>query len=109
VDWEGLARGNGTLVLLMAVDRIGAVTEALIRYGRRPDTPVSVIADGTMPTQRTIYSTLGDVPRQVEDEGIRPPAIVVIGDVVTIAAEVAGLAQDLGLASSLVPQLAESD
>jgi uroporphyrin-III C-methyltransferase / precorrin-2 dehydrogenase / sirohydrochlorin ferrochelatase len=109
VDWEGLARGNGTLVLLMAVDRIGAVTEALIRYGRRPDTPVSVIADGTMPTQRTIYSTLEDVPRQVEDEGIRPPAIVVIGDVVTIAAEVAGLAQDLGLASSLVPQLAESD
>jgi uroporphyrin-III C-methyltransferase / precorrin-2 dehydrogenase / sirohydrochlorin ferrochelatase len=109
VDWEGLARGNGTLVLLMAVDRIGAVTEALIRYGRQPDTPVSVIADGTMPTQRTIYSTLGDVPRQVEDEGIRPPAIVVIGDVVTIAAEAAGLARDLGLASPLVPQLAEND
>jgi uroporphyrin-III C-methyltransferase / precorrin-2 dehydrogenase / sirohydrochlorin ferrochelatase len=109
VDWEGLARANGTLVLLMAVDRIGAVAEALIRYGQRPGTPVTVIADGTMPTQRTIYSSLGEVSRQVEDEGIRPPAIVVIGDVVTIATEVAGLARDLGLAPSLVPQLAEDD
>jgi uroporphyrin-III C-methyltransferase / precorrin-2 dehydrogenase / sirohydrochlorin ferrochelatase len=100
VDWEALARGSGTLVLLMASGRIGAVAEALVGYGRQVGTPVSVIADGTMPTQRTIYSTLGEVAGQVQREGIRPPAIVVIGDVVTIAAEAAGLARDLRVSTS---------
>ena len=99
VDWELLGHGTGTLVLLMAVDRLGAVAEALMRYKRAASTPVSVIADGTMPTQRTIYSTLEKVERRVAEEGIRPPAVVVVGEVVTIAAELAGLARDAGLSS----------
>ena len=61
VNWELLGGSSGTLVLLMAVERIGAVADALLRYGRSPDTPVSVIADGTLPTQRTINSTLEQV------------------------------------------------
>jgi uroporphyrin-III C-methyltransferase / precorrin-2 dehydrogenase / sirohydrochlorin ferrochelatase len=95
VDWAGLAKTEGTLVLLMALERIGAVAETLIRLGRPESTPVSVIADGTMPTQRTIYSTLDEVGRRVAAEGLRPPAVVVIGGVVTIGAELARLAQDL--------------
>jgi uroporphyrin-III C-methyltransferase / precorrin-2 dehydrogenase / sirohydrochlorin ferrochelatase len=96
VDWPALARADGTLVLLMALDRIGAVAGALIEHGRPGNCPVSVIADGTMPTQRTIYSTLGAVERRLADEGVRPPAVVVIGGVVTIAAELAGLGRALG-------------
>jgi uroporphyrin-III C-methyltransferase / precorrin-2 dehydrogenase / sirohydrochlorin ferrochelatase len=95
VDWEALAKTDGTLVLLMALERIGAVARALIGHGRPENYPVSVIADGTMPTQRTIYSTLEQVERHVADEEIRPPAVVVIGGVVTIAAELAGLARQL--------------
>jgi uroporphyrin-III C-methyltransferase/precorrin-2 dehydrogenase/sirohydrochlorin ferrochelatase len=91
VDWEMLGTATGTLVLLMAVDRLGVVVEALIRYGRGSSTPVSVIADGTLPTQRTINTTLERVEEQVADAGIRPPAVVVIGDVVNIAAEIAEL------------------
>jgi uroporphyrin-III C-methyltransferase/precorrin-2 dehydrogenase/sirohydrochlorin ferrochelatase len=49
-----------------------------------------------MPTQRTIYSTLEHVERRLADEGVRPPAVVVIGDVVTIAAELAELGRALG-------------
>jgi uroporphyrin-III C-methyltransferase/precorrin-2 dehydrogenase/sirohydrochlorin ferrochelatase len=96
VDWPAMARSEGTLVLLMSLERIGAVTTTLMKHGRRGNSPVSVIADGTMPTQRTIYSTLEDVERRLADEGVRPPAVVVIGDVVTIAAELAALARDLG-------------
>ena len=96
VDWPALARSDGTLVLLMSLDRIGAVTRTLMKHGRPGNCPVSVIADGTMPTQRTIYSTLEDVERRLADEGVRPPAVVVIGGVVTIAAELAALARDLG-------------
>jgi len=91
VDWEALAGSSGTLVLLMAVERIGTVVSELLRYGRSPATPVSVIADGTLPTQRTISSTLGKVEGLVAKEGIRPPAIVVVGDVVSIAAEITEL------------------
>ncbi|HSZ41565.1 MAG TPA: uroporphyrinogen-III C-methyltransferase [Trebonia sp.] len=98
VDWEAMARDKGTLVLMMAVERIGAVAETLMKYGRPAGTPVCVIADGTMPTQHTINSTLNEITRRVAEEGIRPPAVVVIGDVVAVAAEIAGLAESaLGL------------
>ena len=95
VDWATLGGSSGTLVLLMAVQRIGAVVAELLRYGRSPDTPVSVIADGTMPTQRTINSTLEQVEGMVTREGIRPPAIVVVGDVVGVAAEITALMGDV--------------
>ena len=91
VNWELLGGSSGTLVLLMAVERIGAVAGELLRHGRRPDTPVSVIADGTLPTQRTINSTLEQVEGLVVKEGIRPPAVVVVGDVVNVAAEITEL------------------
>jgi uroporphyrin-III C-methyltransferase/precorrin-2 dehydrogenase/sirohydrochlorin ferrochelatase len=111
VDWRTLARLPGTLVLLMAVERMGPVARALIQHGKPEITPVSVISDGTMPTQRTIYSTLNDVERRLMDEGIRPPAVVVIGDVVAVAAELAGLARDLsaGDAPLPVPPLAKDN
>ena len=96
VDWAALARSDGTLVLLMSLERIPAVTGTLMKHGRPGDYPVSVIADGTMPTQRTIFSTLEGVERRLAEEGIRPPALVVIGGVVTVAAELAALARDLG-------------
>ncbi len=95
VNWALLGGGSGTLVLLMAVERIGAVADELLRYGRSPDTPVSVIADGTLPTQRTINSTLEQVESLVAEEGIRPPAIVVVGDVVSVAVEITELMRDV--------------
>ena len=95
VNWELLGGSSGTLVLLMAVERIGTVVHELMRYGRSPDTPVSVIADGTLPTQRTINSTLEQVESLVAEEGIRPPAIVVVGDVVSVAAEITQLMRDV--------------
>jgi uroporphyrin-III C-methyltransferase / precorrin-2 dehydrogenase / sirohydrochlorin ferrochelatase len=91
VDWEVVGASSGTVVLLMAVERIGAVAGELIRHGRNPDTPVSVIANGTLPTQRTINSTLEQVEGVVRKEGIRPPAVVVVGDVVGVAAEITEL------------------
>jgi uroporphyrin-III C-methyltransferase / precorrin-2 dehydrogenase / sirohydrochlorin ferrochelatase len=96
LDWPALARSQGTLVMLMSLERIGAVTRELMKLGRPGDCPVSVIADGTMPTQRTIYSSLEDVERRLAEEGVRSPAVVVIGGVVSIAAELSALAQKLG-------------
>ena len=95
VNWPALAAAKGTLVLLMGVERLAAVAETLIRYGRSGSTPVSVVADGTLPTQRTIVATLDTVAPRVFKDGIRPPAVVVIGEVVNVAAEIAGLMRGL--------------
>ncbi len=91
IDWAVLARSSGTIVLLMAVERLDAIAEALIRHGRVSSTPVAVIQDGTLPTQHTLTATLGTVADEATAAGIRPPAVVVVGEVVNIAAQIAEL------------------
>ncbi|TMR15714.1 uroporphyrinogen-III C-methyltransferase [Nonomuraea turkmeniaca] len=88
VDWPGLARSQGTLVLLMAVERLAKVAETLVRDGRSPETPVMVVQDGTLPTQRAVIASLSTVADRVSAAGIRPPAIVIVGDVVRVGQEV---------------------
>lgn len=82
VDWDALARLRGTLVLLMAVDNLPAITERLVRGGRPADTPAAVLVEGSLPGERRLLSTLGEVAADVRREGLRPPAVVVVGDVV---------------------------
>ena len=81
VNWNALAALSGTIVLLMAVERIELFTEVLLKGGRPADTPVLVVENGTTAAQRTLRATLADVPERVRGEVIRPPAIVVIGAV----------------------------
>lgn len=81
VDWPALARLKGTLVLLMAVRRLDAIASALISNGRASDTPVCVVQDGTTRTERVLWTTLAGVAAEVEVQGIRPPAVVVVGAV----------------------------
>ncbi|WP_042382833.1 uroporphyrinogen-III C-methyltransferase [Streptacidiphilus melanogenes] len=85
VNWDAAAKMRGTLVLLMAVERIAAISAALVAGGRAPETPVAVIQEGTTAAQRVVRATLATVADVVAAEGIRPPSIVVIGDVVALA------------------------
>ncbi|MBU3751039.1 MAG: uroporphyrinogen-III C-methyltransferase [Mycobacterium sp.] len=81
VNWDALAKLSGTLVLLMAVERIALFAEALIRGGRPAQTPVLVVQHGTTAAERMLRATLSDVPERIRAEGIRPPAVIVIGPV----------------------------
>jgi len=81
VNWEALARLSGTLVLLMAVERIELFAEALRAGGRPAQTPVLVVQHGSTAAERVVRATLADVPERIRAEGIRPPAIIVIGPV----------------------------
>jgi uroporphyrin-III C-methyltransferase/precorrin-2 dehydrogenase/sirohydrochlorin ferrochelatase len=81
VNWDALAKLTGTLVLLMAVERIELFAEALIAGGRPAQTPVLVVQHGTTAAERTLRATLSDVPERIRADGIRPPAIIVIGPV----------------------------
>ena len=81
VNWDALAAMSGTIVLMMAVERIELFVDALIKGGRPAQTPVLVVQHGTTPAERTLRATLADAPERIRAEGIRPPAIVVIGTV----------------------------
>ena len=81
VNWDALARLTGTIVLLMAVERIALFAAALIEGGRPAQTPVLVVQHGTTSAERVLRATLSDVPERIKDQGIRPPAIIVIGPV----------------------------
>lgn len=81
IDWEALARLGGTLVLLMAMERLGACAAALMDGGLAASTPVAVVRDGTLPTQEVVVSTLAAVAADAAHLG--SPAVVIVGDVVS--------------------------
>ncbi|MGZ4631745.1 MAG: uroporphyrinogen-III C-methyltransferase [Actinomycetes bacterium] len=85
VDWDALARMRGTVVLLMAVQNMPAIAARLVAGGRDATTPVAVVSEGTMPGERTVFSSLGELEADLVREQVRPPAIVVVGDVVAVA------------------------
>ena len=80
VDWEALARVGGTVVLLMAVDRLDQACAALVAGGRDPATPVAVVQDATLPGQATVVTTLAEAGTAE----VRAPAVVVVGEVVAL-------------------------
>jgi uroporphyrin-III C-methyltransferase/precorrin-2 dehydrogenase/sirohydrochlorin ferrochelatase len=85
VNYDALAKMQGTVVVMMGVENAPHIAGALIAGGRPPATPVAVVCDGTMPTQRTVLATLETLADQLVAEAVKPPAIIVIGDVVAIA------------------------
>jgi uroporphyrin-III C-methyltransferase/precorrin-2 dehydrogenase/sirohydrochlorin ferrochelatase len=85
VDWDGVARLRGTLVLMMAVENAPAIAKALLVRGRDQATPVAVVCDGSMPTERTVLSTLGTLADDLTKHAVTAPAIIVVGEVVRVA------------------------
>ncbi|MCL4536198.1 MAG: uroporphyrinogen-III C-methyltransferase [Nitrospirae bacterium] len=84
IDWTKFANGFDTLVFLMGVKNIGAITSKLIEHGKSPDTPTAVVRWGTRPDQKTVVSTLKDIAGLVKEENIKPPAVMVVGNVVKL-------------------------
>ena len=82
LDWSKLATGVGTLVFFMGVKNLPEITSALLQHGRRPETPVAVIRWGTRPDQQVVTGTLADITSKAA--GIAPPAITVVGEVVSL-------------------------
>ncbi|MYR56427.1 uroporphyrinogen-III C-methyltransferase, partial [Streptomyces sp. SID625] len=84
VDWASLAKLTGTLVILMGVDKIGRIAETLVAHGKSPDTPVALVQEGTTAAQRRVDATLATVVETVRAQDVRPPAVIVVGPVVTV-------------------------
>lgn len=84
VDYAALARCGTTLVFLMGVRTLEAITAELCTAGMEPSTPAAVIADGTHPHQRVVTASLAEIAWAAQDAGIRAPAVAVIGPVVSL-------------------------
>jgi uroporphyrinogen III methyltransferase/synthase len=88
IHWDRLATSVGTLVFLMGVKNLEFIASQLMTHGRAEETPVAVIRWGTTAEQQTVTGTLGNIAQIAEEAELKPPAIIVIG-------EVAGLRQHL--------------
>lgn len=84
INWKTLAEGIGTIVFLMGMKNIGFISNSLLENGKHPDTPVAVIRWGTTTRQKTLVGTLKDIAGKVEAEKLKPPAIIVVGEVVRL-------------------------
>ncbi len=79
VDWGAVARMTGTIVLLMAVKNAPAIAATLEKEGKSPDTPVAIVESASTAAQRLTTMTLGEVGDRLDQYGVTPPAIIVIG------------------------------
>jgi uroporphyrinogen III methyltransferase / synthase len=84
IAWDKLATGAGTLVFLMGVGNLPEIVAQLTRHGRRPDTPVALVRWGTRADQRTVTGNLRDIVDRVAAAGLKPPAVIVVGEVVSL-------------------------
>lgn len=87
IAWDKLATGIGTIVFLMGIRNIANIANKLIENGRSPDTPVAVIRRGTHPEQITVEGNLRDISEIVKQAKIKPPGIIIVGDVVGLRQE----------------------
>ncbi|MBA7638303.1 Siroheme synthase [subsurface metagenome] len=79
IDWHLLAKFSGTIVFYMAMGSLDFIVEQLIKNGMAEEMPTAVIADATLPTQRTVRTSLRQLSEKCKQEKIEPPAIVVVG------------------------------
>lgn len=82
LDWQTLATGIGTLIFYMGMSNLKTISTELMAHGRPAATPVAVIQWATLPRQKTLTASLADIAERVVEEGIEPPAVIIIGEVV---------------------------
>ena len=84
IDWSKLATGVGTLVVYMGIKNLPLIVENLIKHGRDPKTPVAVVRWASTPEQRSVVGTLETIAGIVVDSGIKPPSLIIVGEVVKL-------------------------
>jgi uroporphyrin-III C-methyltransferase/precorrin-2 dehydrogenase/sirohydrochlorin ferrochelatase/uroporphyrin-III C-methyltransferase len=95
LDWQALVDSRSTLVVYMGLANLAEIRDGLIGAGMGKATPAAVIENGTTRAQRRIITTIGMLAESVANEGVTAPALFVIGDVVSLAADLDWFAESL--------------
>src|SRR5690606_32822520 len=88
-DWRALARTGHPLIIYMGLTHMAATVADLRTGGLAEDTPAALIENATLPGERTVVATLGTLAEAAERENVVSPALIVIGDIVAMRAELA--------------------
>jgi siroheme synthase len=91
IDWERLARGVDTLVILMGLGNLPSIVRQLIAHGRDPETPAALIERGTTEAQRTVTATLATLVDAGSAARLEAPVLAVVGDVVSLRSRLTDL------------------
>jgi len=89
INWQKLATAADTLIFLMGVKNLPKIVQELIKHGRAKETPIALIRWGTTEKQQTIAGTLETIVSQAEENKFRPPAVIVVGEVVNLREKLA--------------------
>ncbi|HIE30212.1 TPA: uroporphyrinogen-III C-methyltransferase [Candidatus Poribacteria bacterium] len=84
ISWDKVAKGADTLVFLMGMRNLPVIVEGLMEHGRDGNEPIALIRWGTTPEQKTLVGTLADIVAKAEAEKFASPAVIVVGEVVTL-------------------------
>jgi uroporphyrin-III C-methyltransferase len=84
-DWQGLAASSGTLVFLMAVERLEDIIDRLLANGRPEDEPAALIEWATTPRQRVVSAPLNEIVEAAFVATVQPPAVLVVGPTAALA------------------------
>ena len=84
LDWEALARPRQTVVIYMGMGTLPVICRELVRHGLSASTPAALVEQASLPSQRCITGTLQDLPRLAQQHRVRPPALIVVGEVVAL-------------------------
>ena len=89
LDWERLILPNQTIAIYMGLSGLSQISLSMIEHGANVDTPVAVIANATRPNQQVVTGTLADITQAVADAGLKSPAMIIVGSVVSLHKELA--------------------
>lgn len=84
LDWLALARPCHTVVFYMGIGAAAEICRQMIAHGLPSTTPAAVVRNGTLPDQQTLLATLGTLPQRISESKIKPPALIIVGSVVSL-------------------------
>jgi uroporphyrin-III C-methyltransferase / precorrin-2 dehydrogenase / sirohydrochlorin ferrochelatase len=94
LDWAALARPRQTVVVYMGVGALAQICAGLVSHGLPADTPAALVEKATWPAQRVLEGTLASLPATASAEGVRPPALLIVGEVVRLRGRLAWFGRD---------------
>ncbi len=89
IDWAKIAKAVDTMVILMGVESLDAIVSKLLEGGVNPNKPGAIVESGTYPQQRTLIDKLGTIVEEAEKKQIKPPSVIVIGEVANLGRRLA--------------------
>lgn len=95
VDWVKIANAVDTMVILMGVESLEGIIDKLLAGGISPNRSVAMVESGTLPQQRTIISTLGTIIAKAKENNLKPPSVIIIGEVTTLGRKLAWFKQPI--------------